>query len=383
MFIDDSSCDISSSTTVLDEIEGISHNYAGVQATDENEVRRLHKTIKILKAQVADYMKSNMRLTIENLKLKKELLNSKTLIEKLMLKEAAFMDDNKKLLFYTGLPNLGMFNLILKHLENSLNGLKTTELDNFQKLILTFMKLRQNTTFRGLGYRFLINARIASRIFYSVVAMISYSFDSFILWPDRDSIKLNVPLSFQELYGDRVAVIIDCFEIGTERPNALRGSNQMFSNYKQKYTIKYLIGITPQGVISFISSGYAGRTSDNSVTEDCGILEKLQPGDIILADRGFTVSELVAQRNAVLKTPAFKKENQLNPRDAEDTRRLASVRVHVERLIGQIRNKYRILNGPLPLSLIKTHFQDESMVNHVVRASCIMINLCDCVVPMS
>jgi hypothetical protein len=47
-----------------------------------------------------------------------------------------------------------------------------------------------------------------------------------------------------------------------------------------------MIGITPQGVISFISSGYGGRASDKMITKNCGFLNKLLPGDLVLAERG-------------------------------------------------------------------------------------------------
>ena len=35
----------------------------------------------------------------------------------------------------------------------------------------------------------------------------------------------------------------------------------------------------------FISNGYGGRASDVHITEDCGILKKLLPGDAVLTDR--------------------------------------------------------------------------------------------------
>jgi len=54
--------------------------------------------------------------------------------------------------------------------------------------------------------------------------------------------------------------------------------------------VKFLIGISPQGSITFISKGWGGCVSDHYLTENSGILEKLS-GDIVLADRGFNVHE--------------------------------------------------------------------------------------------
>ncbi|XP_057698060.1 uncharacterized protein LOC130919411 [Corythoichthys intestinalis] len=82
-------------------------------------------------------------------------------------------------------------------------------------------------------------------------------------------------------------VIIDCFEIFTEKPNlkARKAHAQMFSSYKYHHTIKYFIGITPKGAICFLSKGWGGCTSDKHITLNSGFLDNLLPGDIVLAER--------------------------------------------------------------------------------------------------
>ena len=57
-----------------------------------------------------------------------------------------------------------------------------------------------------------------------------------------------------------------------------------WSNCKHHNTVKFLIGVTPQGVISFISKAWGGRVSDKYLTENSGLLRKLLPGDIVFAD---------------------------------------------------------------------------------------------------
>ena len=72
-------------------------------------------------------------------------------------------------------------------------------------------------------------------------------------------------------------------------------------------TVKFLIGISPQGSITFISKGWGGRVSDCYLTENSGILDKLLPGDVILADRGFNVHEAAGIYCAKVKLPPFTK----------------------------------------------------------------------------
>ena len=55
-------------------------------------------------------------------------------------------------------------------------------------------------------------------------------------------------------------VILDACEMRTEIPSRVDHSVYAFSSYKHGHTIKFLIGIAPNGLITFISKGYGGRT---------------------------------------------------------------------------------------------------------------------------
>ena len=68
----------------------------------------------------------------------------------------------------------------------------------------------------------------------------------------------------------------------SERPN-LKARAITWSNYKHHNTVKVLLGITPKGVISFVSDSWGGCVSDKHLTENCGFL-RLLPGDVVLAD---------------------------------------------------------------------------------------------------
>ena len=123
-----------------------------------------------------------------------------------------------------------------------------------------------------------------------------------------------------------------------------------WSNYKHHNTIQFLIGICPQGATPFISKAWGGRTSDKYLAENCHILNRLLVGDIVLADRGFNNNESVALKGAKLEIPAYTKgKTQLLSLGVEETRRLANVRILVERVIGLVRQKYQILSGILPI----------------------------------
>ena len=46
------------------------------------------------------------------------------------------------------------------------------------------------------------------------------------------------------------------------------------------------MGIAPCGLITFISHGYGGRITDGQLTNDSGLLNLLEPGDTVMADKG-------------------------------------------------------------------------------------------------
>ena len=86
-----------------------------------------------------------------------------------------------------------------------------------------------------------------------------------IRWPEREQLWETTRLSFRKHFSTKVAILIDCFEIFCDKPTNLLARSETFSTYKHHNTVKYLIGISPQGVISFISEGWGGRCSDKSL----------------------------------------------------------------------------------------------------------------------
>lgn len=196
-----------------------------------------------------------------------------------------------------------------------------------------------------------------------------------------------MPLCFQYTFGRKVTVIIDCFEVFIEKPTNLMARAQTFSSYKNHNTVKILIGITPQGTVSFVSEAWGGRTSDKFLTENCGILEKLIPGDTVMADRGFTISESVGLKQGELVIPAFTKgKAQLDPVDLERSRGIANVRIHVERVIGLLRRKYTILEGTLPTKFLSCDPNGPTenqvpIIDRILRVCSALVNFCPSIVP--
>ena len=142
--------------------------------------------------------------------------------------------------------------------------------------------------------------------------------------------------------------------------------------------------------------GWGGRTSDVHLTKTSGLLQNLLPGDVILADRGFTIQETAGLYCAEVKLlPFMRGKKQLSKVEVDAARRLSRVRIHVERVIGLIRQKYMILESTLPINMLACHKTEtvccinkilticsalcnccNSVINYQKNYMCILLNLC-------
>ena len=72
-----------------------------------------------------------------------------------------------------------------------------------------------------------------------------------------------------------------------------------------------------------------------------------------MADRGFTIKDLLKDLNVRLNTPPFLDgRQQLPPTQIETGQKIASLRIHVERAIGRMK-KFTILKETVPISMAR------------------------------
>ena len=141
-----------------------------------------------------------------------------------------------------------------------------------------------------------------------------------------------MPDCFQSMY-PRTRCIIDATEILIQMPSNPSAQQLTFSNYKNHDTLKVLVGITPSGVVCFISDLYRRNISDKKLTSECVFLKSLEPGDLIMADRGFNIQDILPPAVSLNVPPRSTELGQLTESERTITKRIVSVRIHVERAI--------------------------------------------------
>ncbi|XP_049522892.1 uncharacterized protein LOC125945253 [Dermacentor silvarum] len=301
--------------------------------------------------------------------------------EELEISENSLRSSERKVMFYTGMANFTVLLAVFKLVESAVSHSINNSLSKFQEFILFMMKIKVNLHNTDLAFRFKISEATVSRIFDKWLHGAYCRLKSQITWPGREALQRTMPQTFFDSFGSKVSVIIDCFEIKIERPSSLLSRSETWSTYKGSNTAKFLIAIAPQGVVTYISEGWGGRVSDKHITENCGLLDNLVPGDV-LADRGFNIEDSVGFYCARLHVPVYTKgKKQPSPEDVERTRKLSNVRIHVEHVIGLIRNKFVFLKSTVPINYVARREGDElTPLDKIVTLCCALCNLCRSIV---
>lgn len=168
-------------------------------------------------------------------------------------------------------------------------------------------------------------------------------------YPSAGKVQRLMSESFHKF--PRTRVILDCTETFTQKPSALQAHRETWSSYKHTNTSKALVGITPDGTISYLSQWYGGAAYGKFIVKDSGFLNLIQHGDNVMNDCSFDIRDEGEMRGDYLNRPPFRNRNfRLSSEDVESIRRVAEVSIYIERAIQRIK-LFHILDGALPLSL--------------------------------
>ena len=96
-----------------------------------------------------------------------------------------------------------------------------------------------------------------------------------------------------------------------------------WSDYKHHNTWKILVGVTPNGQVSYLSDLWGGSVSDKQITRENSVLGFLEAGDNVMVDRGFDISNIVPSGASVNIPPFLAGRDQLTAVETEETMSIA------------------------------------------------------------
>lgn len=306
-----------------------------------------------------------------------------------VFKSTDYKNNPGKFAFYTGLPNFAVFTAILEYIQPQLPSLyirsgnealgvtplklgRPRSLSHADELYLTLMFLRHALKEDMLADMFGLSSKSqVSYILTSWIPFLCLELGPFLCWPTRADVLRNHPPSFKDdAECCKCRIIIDCFEVEMQKPSSLSVNAMTYSDYKGRNTFKVLVGVTSIGYVSFVSKAYPGAISDPAITRLSGLLEKLEAGDAIMADKGFVLTGGDLQpRGLTMVLPPFKMgDQQMTAGNVARNRKVANRRIVVENAIGRMR-VFDILHKKLPLK-----FANSGLVSQIVKLVAILAN---------
>ncbi|CAM1154304.1 Uncharacterised protein r2_g4268 [Pycnogonum litorale] len=254
--------------------------------------------------------------------------------------------------YYTGFEDYEHFMYVFTLLEIPARNLdyKCKHLSVENHFFLTLMKLRQAKDDQELAYFFKISQPVVSKIFHTWLRFLYYQLDEINFWPSQETNNNYMPDDFKRLFPS-TRVILDTTETPIQKPSNVKNQSATFSTYKNRNTLKTLVGCTPRGLISFVSDSYGGSASDRQIIERSQLIKNsskyFSKKDSIMANRGIMVQDLFARMDVQVNTPSLLNgKSQLDEKVVVKDRRIASKRIHIERVIG-LAKTYKMLKKEL------------------------------------
>lgn len=288
---------------------------------------------------------TNLRREIELLKSKVTDLERRLAQINYSFDFSHIQNSNDKVFAHTGLPSKEIFYIVLETMSklefNYVLRWNPAKISLKNQLLMALMKLRMDLRNFDLAERFKCSVATVSNIVRTwILAMHEIFFLQLMKdIPTRQQNKNSLPIAFKEFVECRI--VLDCTEMFTDKPKKMNLQKSVFSAYKHHVTFKPLVGIAPNGVLTYASRFYPGSTSDKKIVEHCGITFQLRIGDCVLADKGFLVKDVLPY-GVFLNVPPFLTTPQFTREQVRLTELIARARIHVERGINRVKN-FRLL----------------------------------------
>ena len=242
------------------------------------------------------------------------------------------------------------------------------------QFFLFLVRVKQGFPVEDLAVRFRVSPSTVSRVFLTWANFLYCMFGQIPVWPSKAQVKANLPECFKRTYPN-TCVILDCTEIKVQTPSSKVLNSEFYSFYKSHTTYKGLVGISPNGAVTFVSSLFQGSMSDKEITRQSGILNVLEEGTEVMADKGFLIEDLLKKANVKLVIPPFLGKTkgcsdagskQFTASEVSNTQEIARLRIHVERAIRRIK-EYHFFDRVPPLIL-------GGSVNQIWSVCCFLTN---------
>ncbi|PFX26981.1 RNA-directed DNA polymerase from mobile element jockey [Stylophora pistillata] len=167
-----------------------------------------------------------------------------------------------------------------------------------------------------------------------------------------NSTRLNKHMpNFSSPCTQHCRAIIDAHEIKVQAPSSLVLNSEMYPSHESHTTYQGNVVISPSGEIIHTSSLFEGSISDKELIKQSSLLPLLQPGDQIMADKGFVIQDILTPLGCSVVMPSFlSSKQQFSKGELRESKKIHILRVHVERAIRRV-EEFHFFDRVIPLTM--------------------------------
>ena len=333
----------------------------------ETQTEMTGELLDRIEAELNEIRDEKEKVVKERDELIKESKRLQHLMENPKFDISKFKDRDEDIEFYTGLPHWDALLLLYDLVHDKAQCLnygnykkkdtvsvqklgRPRAMTLFEEFVLTLLRLRLGLFQKDLADRFNVSETTVSVVFNTWIRFMRIELEPLISLPRKEILHQYLPNIFRELY-PRTVLIIDAVEIRVESPSSLDMQSVCYSSYKGTTTMKGLVGLSPTGALGFLSELYTGSISDKELTKMSNVIDCLDLGDDVMADKGFDIQDDFAAKGVTVNIPSFLKgKTQFSREEMEHNKKIASLRIHVERCIERMKN-WHIFDKRVPITL--------------------------------
>lgn len=229
------------------------------------------------------------------------------------------------------------------------------------RLLMALVWLRIYPTYELLGWLFGLEKSNAWENVQDALAVLETLADFPFERPAADRAKLATKEAVRDAF-PQVKVILDGKEQPFRRPQGWGRQKPFYSGKQQRHTVKNQVVCRPDGRIGAVSATAPGSTHDLAMLRGSGVLDRLDPGEGVMADKAYTGAQDDRPGIPVVVPATATRGHPLTEEQAAGNRVISRFRVVIEHVMAQL-NRFQVLK-----QVFRSAFRRHTQVIRVVAA---------------
>jgi hypothetical protein len=218
------------------------------------------------------------------------------------------------------------------------------------RLLMTLFWLRVYPSYSLLGWLFGLDKANAWRNVQDTLALLDTLPDFPFDRPARDRKKVRTAEALFQEFPD-VCLIVDAKEQPFRRPDGWDNQKAFYSGKRKQHTLKYQVGVTPEGRVGSVSVSVPGSAHDLTLLRGSGLLGRLGEAEGVMADKAYLGADEGRPGLRVVLPVKRPPKGELSKSQKGYNRRVSRRRVRVEHVLAQfsrfaaLRQRFRGILG--------------------------------------